>query len=136
MDKIGDNKKVVSVVGAVIIDGNKFLLAQRKSNDSFGSMWEFPGGKVEEGEDKISALKREIYEELGVDIKVDRFLYNFEDEIPELKIVVYLFQCRIVDGSPRCIECQDFVWADLSGIEKLNLAPADRKIFQFLKKTF
>ena len=72
---------VLDVVGALIEAGDKFLVAQRNPDDRFASLWEFPGGKVEEKENKKEALKREITEELGIQIEVDELIYNFEDEI-------------------------------------------------------
>ena len=128
-------KKVVfDVVGALIEENGKILVCQRMENDRFGSQWEFPGGKVEKGEVKEEALKRELKEELGVEIKVGYFINSFEDEIPVMKIHVYLYRCFIVNGSPRCIECQDIKWVGLDELKMLDLAPADKKIAAYLKR--
>lgn len=128
-------RKIFDVVGAFIKDGhNRVLLCKRMENDRFGSMWEFPGGKIEMHEEKRTALKREIKEELGVDIKVGRLINRFDDEIPEMKIYVYLFNCSIVNGKPECKDCQDLRWITLDQAKELNLAPADKKIVQYLKR--
>ena len=127
------NKKAVfDVVGALIEDNGEILVCQRLDNDRFGSQWEFPGGKVEKGEDKIKALKRELKEELGVDIEVGELIDVFEDEIPVMKIFAYLYRCSITKGTPRCIECQKLEWLTLDEINFLDLAPADRKIYSYL----
>jgi 8-oxo-dGTP diphosphatase len=126
------NQLVFDVVGALIVRDGRYLVCKRMENDRFGSLWEFPGGKVEEGEDKISALRREIQEELGVDITVEGLIGVFEDEIPEMKIRIYLFSASIAGEEPRCLECQDLKWALLDEIETLELAPADKKIFLYL----
>lgn len=126
-------KKIAfDVVGALIEKDGKILMCQRLAGDLFGSLWEFPGGKVEKGEGKIDALKRELKEELDVDIEVGELIDIFEDEIPIMKITVYLYKCRIDRGTPRCIECQDLKWLDLDEIDALKLAPADRKIYTYL----
>ena len=126
-------KKIIfDVVGALIEKKGRFLLCQRFDHDLFGSLWEFPGGKVEKGEDKKMALKREIKEELGIHIRVGRLINTFEDEIPTMKITVYLYRCYITRGAPRCLECQNLKWARLKEIGSLKLAPADRKIYTYM----
>lgn len=129
-------KLIFDVVGALIEDKGKFLVCQRQDNDLFGSLWEFPGGKVEKGEDKKAALKRELKEELGIQVKVGKLINTFEDEIPAMKITVYLYRCNITKGTPRCLECQDLKWITLDKIGSLNLAPADRKIHSYLNQGY
>lgn len=128
------NQLHFDVVGALIEDKGRYLVCQRLEHDRFGSMWEFPGGKVEEGESKKAALKREIKEELGLEIGITRLVSTFEDEISSMKITVYLYLCSIIRGEPQCIECQDLRWLDIEEIKKLNLAPADTKILAWLDK--
>ena len=128
-------KKIIfDVVGALIKRREKILVCQRNDLDLFGSLWEFPGGKVEKQEDKKAAIKREIKEELGIDIKVGKLINAFEDEITTMKITVYLYKCYITKGTPRCIECQNLRWATIDAIGRLALAPADRKIHTYLSK--
>ena len=129
------NKLSFDVVGALLEDKGRYLVCQRLKDDRFGSLWEFPGGKVEKGEEKQAALKREIKEELGIDIRVDRLMHTLEDEIPTMKIAVYLYKCSILNGEPRCLECQNLKWANIAEIQKLALAPADKKILTWLEKT-
>lgn len=128
------DKPHFDVVGALIEEKGRYLVSQRLREDRFGSMWEFPGGKVEKGEDKETALKREIKEELGIEIKIDKFVRTFEDEIPSMKITVYLYKCSILRGEPQCLECQDFRWASIEEIRRLDLAPADKKILTWLDR--
>ncbi len=130
-------KKIIfDVVGSLIKKKGKILVCQRNDFDLFGSLWEFPGGKVEKQEDKKAAIKREIKEELGISIKVGKLINTFKDEITTMKITVYLYRCYITCGRPRCIECQNLKWAKLKEISTLALAPADRKIHTYLAKNF
>ena len=127
-------KIIFDVVGALIEHNGKILVSKRKDDDLFGGLWEFPGGKVEENEDKKEALKRELMEEIGVEAEVGDLVDIFEDEKSDMKIYVYLYRCSILSGTPRCIECQNIEWATVDEINALDLAPADRKIAQYLQK--
>lgn len=128
-------QKLFDVVGALIRDKkNRVLMCKRMENDRFGSLWEFPGGKVEMHENKKEALKREIKEEIGVSIKAGRLINRFQDEIPEMKIYVYLYDCAITEGEPACIECQDIKWVSIEEAKAMELAPADDKIIGYLER--
>jgi 8-oxo-dGTP diphosphatase len=141
-------KKEIEVVAALIKRGRRFLLCQRKEDDAFGLLWEFPGGKVEEKEPLDYAIEREIKEELGVTIKAEGLLKDFYDEInltlstegssPKsrkggARIRVYLFNCCIIEGRLNKKDCHDFGFFTLREIARLKLAPVDRKIFLYLK---
>lgn len=129
------NKKIVKdVVGALIEKDGKFLVGRRHAHDSFGGYWEFPGGCVEHGEAREKALEREIKEELGVDVKAGELVFECEDEIPTLKIIIYLYACSIIAGVPHPVDCADVKWVDINELARLDLAPADRKILTWLQK--
>ena len=127
-------KIVKDVVGALIESDGKFLVAKRKHDDSFGGLWEFPGGCIEHGEAPKEALRREIKEELGIDVEVGRLVFECEDEIPTLKILIYLYECRIISGEPRPVDCAEVRWVELEGLRRIDLAPADRKILEWIEK--
>jgi mutator protein MutT len=126
-------KKELEVVAALIKKGDKFLLCQRKAQDHYGLLWEFPGGAAEKDESFSSAIEREIKEELGLEVRAGRVIEKFFDEDENLKIKVFLFACRIVSGTPQKKDCHDFGFFAFSEIEELNLAPADKKIYAYLK---
>ncbi len=122
------------VVGALIEKEGKYLVAQRKYDDTFGGLWEFPGGCIEEGETKEAALRREIKEELDLEIKVGPLFLMLTDEIPTLKINVYLFESRIIKGEPKTLDCQNVRWVSLDELKTLDFAPADKKALVWLEK--
>ncbi|MDP3804189.1 MAG: (deoxy)nucleoside triphosphate pyrophosphohydrolase [Candidatus Omnitrophota bacterium] len=128
MDKI-----MKDVAGALIEENGKFLVARRKLNDSFGGFWEFPGGSVEEGETREEALKREIKEELGLDIKVGKKVFEFSGETAHMKINIHLFESKIEAGLPRAIDCDDVRWAGIDELKKLKFIPADKKALEWLE---
>ena len=120
-------KRTVSVVGALIEEKGRYLVCQRHVDDTFGSYWEFPGGKVEPGEGKRPALVREIREELGVDIEVKKLEGIYEDELPHLRIRFFLYRCSIMRGEPVTMECQAMKMATLAELGELDLTPVDKK---------
>jgi 8-oxo-dGTP diphosphatase len=126
-------KKTINVVAALIEKNKKILLCQRKEKDVYGLLWEFPGGKVEKNETFFEAIKREIKEELDLEVKPTHLIKEFRDQNRYLKIKVYLIHCLIKKGSPIARECFCFGFFSLREIEKLNLAPVDKKIFYYLK---
>lgn len=127
-------KRQLEVVAALIRKDNTVLLCQRRQNDAFSLFWEFPGGTVEFGENQRCALRREIKEEINLDIEVGTFVERFEDENESLRIEVYLYEVLNFWGQIRRLECKDYGFFNTERIEKLNLAPVDKKIFSYLKK--
>ncbi len=125
--------RTVKVVAAVIVDNKKVCVCQRKENDTFPLLWEFPGGSVEKKETLKEAIRREIKEELGVEIEPIRFLGKFEDILDSLKINVHLFLSRIKKGTPSAQECADFRFITLEELDRFPLAPVDKKIASYLK---
>ena len=128
-----NSKKELEVVAALIKKGKKILLCQRREEDAFGLLLEFPGGKVEKQESKQEALKREIKEELNLDIEMGPLLNVFNDETAFLRIKDWLFEVLHFRGEIICDECRAFGFFSLGQIQKLNLAPVDKKIYKFLK---
>ncbi|MBN2483238.1 MAG: (deoxy)nucleoside triphosphate pyrophosphohydrolase [Candidatus Omnitrophica bacterium] len=126
-------KRHLTVVAACITDGEQVLICQRKEDDAFGLLWEFPGGKVEDGEDLASAIIREIEEELGVTVSVGRELGIFEDENETLKITVHLLENKIILGTPQTRDCNAIRWVGIGKLDSFDLAPVDRKITRFLQ---
>ena len=126
-------KQELPVAAALIEDKNKYLLAQRKADDKYANLWEFPGGLIEDGESVFAAIEREIKEELSLTVRAKKLISTFSDESPTLKISVSLILCSIEDGQPQALDCQDFGFFTLNESKALNLAPVDRKIVNFLE---
>ena len=127
-------KPHLDVVAALILKDNKVLICQRKEDDAFPLLWEFPGGKVEERETHPQALVREIKEELGVEIEVQGPPFGvFEDETEDLKITVQLFKSTIKKGVLAPLECANFSFVEVDHLDRFDLAPVDKKIASFLQ---
>ncbi|MBU4305583.1 MAG: (deoxy)nucleoside triphosphate pyrophosphohydrolase [Candidatus Omnitrophica bacterium] len=129
-------KRFVKVVAALVENKGCFLVAQRLAGDAYGLLWEFPGGKVETGETPEQALQREMREELGVEVEVGAKVAGYDDESEDLRIHVDLYQCDIFAGVPLPVECNDVRWVSLEQMQALPLAPADKKVFCFLREKY
>jgi len=127
------NKKEVEVVAAVIHQGDLFYVVQRPLKGEVGGKWEFPGGKIEPNESKEAALKREIKEELSLDIKIEKFLLTSNHEYKTFKIKLHFFLCSIQDGTPILNEHIDQQWIKVTDLLKIDLAPADIVVLNVLK---
>jgi 8-oxo-dGTP diphosphatase len=124
--------KTVVVTAALIIEQGKILVTQRKKGSSRALLWEFPGGKVKEGEEPREALRRELAEELEVEVEVgmifDAVFYSY----PEYPVLLLIYRCRVEKGPPRPIACQDLRWVTLRELEKLAMLPADDPVRKHL----
>ena len=122
----------INVVAGVIVKDDKIILAKRKEDDALAGKWEFPGGKIEEGEDPFQALVREIREELGIDVEPLKLLLTVKHRYPEKQVKLHFILAK-TSQRPEPIECAECREIELEEIEKMDLAPADRKALSLLK---
>ena len=119
-------KKLVHVVGAVIEnEKNEILCALRGPGMTLPNYWEFPGGKIEEGESKEEALKREIQEELGCTIKVFDAVEDTTYEYDKFIVRLETFMSKVISGTPVISEHAEIKWVSREELPSLNWAPAD-----------
>jgi 8-oxo-dGTP diphosphatase len=120
-------KKLVKVVAAIIEnEQNEILCALRSPEMALPNMWEFPGGKVEEGEDIYSALQREIKEELDCKIKTNSKVFNDHTHEYETFIINLIsIKSKIVSGTPTASEHSKLIWLKRENLDSLKWAPAD-----------
>lgn len=128
-------KKTIKVVAAIIEnEQDEILCALRSPNMSLGNLWEFPGGKVEEGESLFYAIEREIKEELNCIVKaIDVFDENTHEYE---KVIVNLIgiKCKLVDGEPIAREHSKLIYLKKENLKSLVWAPADVPIVENLIK--
>jgi len=118
------------VCAALIIADGKILLARRRMDDHMGGRWEFPGGKLDPGESPDIALVRELQEELGITVHVEKPFTFSHWEYPEKRVLILFFLCRILRGEPRPLECDAVEWFAPSELERLDLPPADEAVLE------
>ena len=119
--------KTIEVVAAIIRKGDKIFATQRGYGD-FKDWWEFPGGKIEEGETPEQALVREIKEELSTDISVDKFLYTVNWDYPKFHLTMHCFMCSLLTDALHLNEHEAARWLSKDEIHSVKWLPADEEL--------
>ncbi len=120
--------------GVIRRDDGRFIIAQRPLNGMLGGLWEFPGGKREPGESLPECLRREIQEELGIDIRVGPQIATVKHAYTHFRITLFVFECEHVSGEPQAIECADWIWATLDDLDRYAFPSTDQQIIDLLRK--
>lgn len=123
-----------TVTAAIIRRNGKTLIARRPSHGLLGGLWEFPGGKLEAGESLPEGLKREIFEELEVEIRVGEPFGVFKHAFTHFKITLHAFLCELLDGEPQAVEASEIKWVAIGDLKKYPMGKVDRLISQRLEK--
>jgi A/G-specific adenine glycosylase len=123
------------VTAAVIHRDFRVLIAQRPAAGLLGGLWEFPGGKQQEGEDLPECLKREISEELGVVVDVGEQVGVFRHAYSHFKVTLHAFHCRLVSGEPEPVEADDIRWVEIAALTSFPMGKIDRLISTVLQAT-
>lgn len=126
---------MITVVAALIEKDNKYLIARRStgSRDVIGK-WEFPGGKLENGETEDQAIEREIKEEFEMNIKAIKFLTNNVCNYPNKTIDLKLYECKYISGKFHLHDHSEYAFVDKDEIITYDLCPADIPLAEFVKK--
>jgi 8-oxo-dGTP diphosphatase len=124
----------VVVAAGVLIEGGRVLLTQRRSGTHLAGAWEFPGGKVNPGEDPREALRRELAEELGIDARAGEILdvtFHRYDEAGKAVLLLF-FEATRDAGSPdpRALEVAAFRWATRADLDPAHFPPADVEVLK------
>ena len=125
--------KTINVVAAIIRDGDRIFATQRGYGE-FKDGWEFPGGKVEEGETPQEALKREIEEELETEIEVGDYLTTIEYDYPKFHLSMRCYWAKIIEGKPVLLEHEAAKWLTKETIDSVEWLPADNTIIKKVKR--
>lgn len=127
-------KKNIRVVAAVIREDGRVFATQR-GYGNYKDWWEFPGGKIEPGETPEAAVVREIQEELGTKVAVDRFLTTVEYDYPEFHLSMDCFFCHIEEGELTLLEHEAAKWLPLGNLRQVNWLPADILVIEAIEQT-
>ena len=120
--------KTIIVTAALVKEGQKILITQRREDTHCRLLWEFPGGKVKEGEEPRQALRRELEEELGIEAEVGEMFDAAFHVYPEYPVLLLVYRCRVTQGVPKPLACRDLRWVDLDELAGFPMPPADDPI--------
>ena len=123
---------MIDVVAAVIKKNNKYFIAQRNRNKHFAYHYEFPGGKVDHNEHFENALKREINEEVSINIEIIKKIASEKYTDDKIDVEVHYFLCESSNDKIILSEHEDMKWVQKDDILKYKLAPGDAKIIKYL----
>jgi len=121
---------------ALIRSGRQFLISQRNERDTFGSYWEFPGGKKNEGESFEDCVVRETMEELGVRVVVEKKFMEIKKKYDQKVIWLNFYLCSYISGDPRPLDCQNVLWADVKDLKSYRFPPANELVIDNLLRDF
>lgn len=120
--------------GVIYRQDGRILIAQRPAQGLLGGLWEFPGGKREDGESMPDALVRELQEELAVTVDVGEFLIRVKHAFTHFKITLHAYECRIATGEPTAEGVADFAWVTLAEMDQYAFGKADQAIIAELRE--
>ncbi|ARV61492.1 DNA mismatch repair protein MutT [Nostocales cyanobacterium HT-58-2] len=125
------------IIGVAVIwnDKGQILIDRRRAEGLMGGLWEFPGGKVEPGESIEECIRREIFEELGIEIEVAEHLITIDHTYTHLRVTLTVHNCRYVAGIPQPIECEEIRWVSLDELEQYAFPEANTQIIAALKSS-
>jgi len=125
------------VVAGVIwhaTDPQRFLISQRPADGMLGGLWEFPGGKQQDGESYEQALERELMEELAIKVGVGAHITSIDHAYTHFRISLHAFHARHIGGEPQCLGVDHWRWVSVTELDAYAFARTDRKIIEALSK--
>jgi 8-oxo-dGTP diphosphatase len=120
------------VAGALFDERGRVLIAQRPPGKHMAGGWEFPGGKVEPGEAPLAALKRELQEELGIEVHEAAPLIAYEHQYPHRRVLLDLWVVSRYSGEPQPLDAPALQWTAIEDLERVGLLEADRPMIAAL----
>lgn len=124
---------MIEVVAAIIRRGDELFATQRGYGD-WKDWWEWPGGKIEPGESREEALRREIREELDADISVDKFLATIDWNYPAFHLTMHCYMCSLLGESLHLNEHEAARWLSARDLRSVRWLPADDQLLPLLEK--
>jgi 8-oxo-dGTP diphosphatase len=125
-------RMAVIACAAIIRRRNKLLITQRKPDQTYAFKWEFPGGRLEKGESKETCVKREIREELGIQIVSPAFYCTLRYRMGKSLLVIHYFLCKVTSGRIKKLEVEDFKWIEPKQFDDRALLHPDRTVLRML----
>lgn len=126
-------KRWIEVAAGLVFRNARILITQRPAGTHLAGLWEFPGGKREEGESWEACLARELREELDVDVEVGVLFDEIRHEYPAKSVHLRFFLCRLRRGDPKPVECAAVAWVERERLRDFAFPEADAELLQRLE---
>ena len=127
--------KLIEVAAGLVFRNGLLLISQRRPEDHLGGLWEFPGGKRHADESFEDCLKRELQEELGIEVETRELIDSITHEYPEKTVQLKFFLCVWQRQEPRALGCQDFAWVGRGQLGAYAFPEADQRLLERLLTT-
>jgi len=124
----------LAVVAAVVERSGRFLITRRQKGSHLAGFWEFPGGKVGDGESHTAALRREIVEELDSDVTVGALILETTHAYPDRTVTLFFYRCDLL-GTPKPMIGQTMEWVSREDLPSRAFPPADDELIRLLVAT-
>jgi 8-oxo-dGTP diphosphatase len=126
--------KVIEVAAGLVFRDGQLLITQRRPQDHLGGLWEFPGGKREPVETFEQCLRRELLEELGVDVTVGKLVDEISHTYPEKSVHLKFYRCTLTSGEPQPIHCHALAWVNQKQLRDYEFPAADIQLLAMLER--
>src|SRR5438046_5092662 len=124
----------IDVAAGLVFRDGKLLITQRYPEAHLGGLWEFPGGKREPNESFPECLKRELAEELGIEVQPGEFVERISHAYPEKRVLLEFYRCKWLCNEPRALGCPDFRWVTRAELGHYTFPEADAEIVKRLSE--
>ena len=128
-------QREIEVAAALVFRDGKLLITQRHAHAHLGGLWEFPGGKREPNETFEECLRRELREELGIEVRVGPLFESVTHPYDDRTIHLRFFICRWEQHEPQLLDCADFKWVGREQLEEYAFPPADAQLLARLQSS-
>jgi len=125
-------KPHIHVTAGLIFKDGRILIAERPQGYHLAGLWEFPGGKQEQGETLEECLEREIKEEVDIEIKTERHFVTVRHEYEKKVVSLHVFECTLISGDPRGLDGQEIKWVEPSVLQQYEFPPPDQEVIELL----
>ncbi|MSU62467.1 MAG: (deoxy)nucleoside triphosphate pyrophosphohydrolase [Pedosphaera sp.] len=123
----------IEVAAGLVFHSGKLLITQRRPGDHLGGLWEFPGGKREADESFEECLRRELREELAIEVSTGEMIDELIHAYPEKTVRLKFYRCELLHGSPRPLGCHAFVWVTRDQLDDYAFPAADLRLLDKLR---
>ncbi|MDB6122492.1 MAG: mutT [Pedosphaera sp.] len=130
-----DSRTQIEVSAGLVFRNGLLLITQRLPDVHLGGLWEFPGGKRMPQESYEACLRRELMEELGIEVEVKELVEAITHKYPEKLVHLKFFHCGWIRNEPQTLGCHDFAWVGKSQLNNYAFPEADQRLLQKLLNT-